>query len=94
MKKAKYLPLYYKWMETGRIKDAHNYGPSGGLCNTIIGHRTMKIFEPTDSDFIEYNIHTLFWGHGGSSCDPKRVYSFSELRQTIVLLLAAMNDEL
>ena len=92
MKKKKYLPLYFKWMRSGRLNDE-------GLCCNELGDN-LKLFEPTEVDtarLIRAGHCHIFWGSGGGCNDPYihgEEYDFTTLRQTIVLFLAAMNDEL
>lgn len=87
-KKKKYLELYKKWLESGKL-------PTGlGLCNEF---GTYASGEP-EKDGIGYWNDELF----ATMCPPKYgnsywggpVGEFTPLRQTIVLFMAAMNDEL
>lgn len=90
----KYLELYKKWMETGYIEDSKSPKRTGegGLCNTVIGNK-MEIFNPADPADANYRV---YWGYGDQEDTNFRnlCYEFTPLRQTIVLLLAAMNNEL
>jgi len=103
MKKKKYLPLYYKWMEAGRMLAGHNRETSG-LCDYFKdlhnGNECDELFElmkPTEEDFEELK-------REGKSCYTwaselpfgikGEFYTFTPLRQNIVLLMAAMNGEL
>lgn len=91
MKKKKYLPLYYEWLKTGRLPERDN---TSGLC-TFLG-----------SDFKHYfpdpNKKTGFWGYDAKEYEDRDEYvawydfatKFTPLRQTIVLFMAALNDEL
>lgn len=90
MRKKKYLPLYYKWMETGLIDGI------GGLCNNFAHWNIVKqeweypdkIFKlMTPLDMPE----ETYWA---SDVDMYEPYEFGGLRQNIVLLMAAMNGEL
>lgn len=90
MKKKKYLPLYEKWMETGKIEGY------GGLCHAFPGSE-IGLFEAIgywgywadkgDTVILTQNVNDL---------EKKNalLYEFTPLRQTVVLFLAAMNDEL
>lgn len=92
-KKKKYLLLYYKWMEAGRL-------PKMGLCNCFPNsNRSFKLLTPTENDKVADNV---YWAYGRKV--TRHVYStrfpeatkfkFTPLRQNIVLLMAALNDEL
>lgn len=88
----KYLPLYEKWMETGRI-------PNNGLCNSI-GSRKLSVFRPSRkySEARGYFHDYWYWGYDGKANYNLRLdykwHKFTPLRQTIVLLMAAMAGEL
>lgn len=92
-KSTPYLDYYKKWMETGEL-------PNNGLCNSLSQPIDFGMyFMPTDEDLEEllsercsciYFTSGLQW-----DCDEiDKKELFTPLRQTIVLLLAAMNDEL
>lgn len=83
-------------MKTGVI-------PKAGLCECLNQHwdnEDFKLFEPdfdTKIELKEKGYSVLYWGSGLKFSDPgtdNRDYAFTELRQTIVLFLAAMNGEL
>jgi hypothetical protein len=82
----KYLPLYYKWTNNGRM-------PLDGLCNSLNHDREF-------SDIFCQHSLDGFWGYAGrstsnlSDTNPLACSEFTPLRQNIVLLLAAMNNEL
>jgi len=91
MKKKKYLPLYYKWMETGEIEQ-------NGLCASLDFDTIEEVFDPEGK-------LGGYWGYDGRAIygiEHNKYYlsyreltrEFTSLRQTIVLFLAAMNDEL
>lgn len=71
-------------METGDL-------PDYGLCNCLDSEE-LELFKPDDaSEFYPRN----YWAYGGPHASINTVSTqFSPLRQTIVLFLAAMNDEL
>lgn len=90
----KYLKFYKKCMETGEL-------PSEGLCSCL-PEEAIDLIAPSGEE--EDTLHTegkpwLYWGYGktwktaGRTSDlvPR---TFTPLRQTLVLLLAAINNEL
>jgi hypothetical protein len=89
---GKHLQFYLHSIQSGTIKDF-------GLCNSIKSG-LLDLFIPTkeDEDVLRREgVSVLFWGSGlpsGHKYDHERWYSFSPLRQTIVLLMAAINNEL
>lgn len=89
MKKKKYLPLYYKWMETGKI-------PRDGLCHSLgrLSRRQLKLFAPTPDEADEHGHWRGHWGVMLNVYFPSDDYSFNEFRQTVLLFVAAMNGEL
>lgn len=88
----KYLPKYHRWIKNGRL-------PKDGLCHCLPTSNKLQLFEPGYSGG--------YWGYWGEFYDgpimsqcvdeetkDKFQYDFNPLRQNIVLLLAAMNNEL
>jgi len=89
-----FLKLYEKWMEAGQL-------PSHGLCLSVPAklESILNELEPIDDDCLQltdqgYSI--IYWG----SDVPKRSKGyelskeqFTPLRQTIILLCAALNGE-
>jgi len=87
----KYLPLYFEWMETGFI-------PTNGLCNffgkchdefEVTVKRKYHLFKRIMPDYAVGS----YWAVGdyyGEMWHRK----FTPMRQSVVLLLAAMNGEL
>lgn len=93
----KYLELYKKWAETGKIEDNPNregWG-EGGLCNTEARNDIKEWFEPEG----EISTTNAYWGHSGEDVKLSLrthtlAYEFTPLRQNMILLLAAKNNEL
>lgn len=87
MKKNKpyYLKMYREWVETGLL-------PKDGLCESLSNCEEIKLFYP---DTHEY---AYMWGYDGNfHLPPKPIgyfRGFTELRQNVILFLAAMNNEL
>ena len=95
---GKYLKLYEKWAKTGLIEDAPKkmrdswLGGYGGLCNTVL-HNDIELFEPAGSDFVDLE-NQVYWANDDSDISDETIYKFNFFRQNIVLLLAAINNEL
>lgn len=82
MKNKKYLPLYKAWMKTGRL-------PKRGLCPSVGGTLLARLFKP------EWASSYCFWLSNDEDCCPEFVArNFNTLRQNVMLLMAAMNNEL
>lgn len=84
------LDLAITW---GKLKEV----PCPGLCNSIppayIGN--LKLFAPIDYDFMEKQGYcSVYWGSGIKNASPQdNLFTFTELRQTIMAFLIVMNDE-
>lgn len=81
----KYLPLYYEWMKSGFTSDE-------GLCNSLPDDKytsqLLSLFRP-------YGISYIYWGYGEENANTYDVINkFTPLRQTIILFMAAINNEL
>lgn len=94
--KKKYLPLYEKWIIDGRL-------PHNGLCNCLREHFWQDL--PHELEMcLPDDPHRTYWGYELCADNPELglpeglVYSihyeFTPLRQNILLLMAALNDEL
>lgn len=81
-----YLTFYRECMKTGVL-------PNTGLCFCIPSYdgSFLDLMSPLRDEWSFF-----YWGSGLSVDDgyQKRAYEFTELRQTIVLFCAAMNNEL
>jgi hypothetical protein len=85
---GKYLDFYKKCMKKGMPRDNWLNTPCEGLCESFIqndlGTDDLDLFEPID---YQYNSNVpAYWGG--------EIGIFTPLRQTVVLFLAAMNNEL
>jgi hypothetical protein len=85
-KQTKYLDFYKKCMKTGVL-------PERGLCSCCeIEDDMIKLFKPYEGFSLAY------WGYNGDeywwATSVYEKYAFTKFRQTIVLLMAAMNNEL
>jgi hypothetical protein len=97
MKKT-FLDFYHACMETGKM-------PGYGLCDRVhkLHRRKIKLFHPTQEDLdnlFKLGKDRIYWGSGLKTSwyfDPAyeiNKHKFTPLRQTIVLLCAAINNEL
>ena len=96
--KKKLIDYHYEWLETNTI-------PCKGLCNSLKKinpkyRRKLEEFNPTIEDIkvlFKENKTRLFWGADVSIHHvPYREIEtqYTELRQTIVLFICAMCNEL
>jgi hypothetical protein len=92
-KETPHLDFYHKCLDDGL--------PYGGLCacadHGLIDEYLFELFEPTDDDIIiinSCNLSLWFWGAGLPFGDPGNIGTFTPLRQTIILFMAALNNEL
>jgi hypothetical protein len=86
---GKYLRFYIDCMQCNSM-------PKDGLCNSLADD-LLVLFEPTEQDAMELTEEgksVVYWGSGCTKENPQRWYKFSTLRQTIVLFMAAINNEL
>jgi hypothetical protein len=89
--RKRYLPLYEQWSERGGL--THSRGLCQEFSKLAMPESKLlleEIFSPPPnlSDAIEH-----WWWGSGKNKDPK-FGEFTPLRQNIVLLMAAMNNEL
>lgn len=97
----KHLEFYKQCMEAGRLA-SHEFGSS--LCAAadadLIDKQLLRIMQPTDRDEFELTAEGYsngWWGSGVPVCSintEEKWFGFTPLRQTIVLFMAAMNNEL
>jgi hypothetical protein len=80
---GKHLRFYMNCMKNGEM-------PRAGLCacawNDYLMEESLMLFKPDDAGMFSY------WGSEKKGYDE--CYTFTKLRQTIVLFLAAINNEL
>lgn len=87
----KLIDLHKEWMEKG------NLNGHGGLCNALMRtdySKHLTIFNPTKKELVTHandGYSAVWWGEKESDI---RWGAYTPLRQTIVLLICAMNDEL
>lgn len=90
----KYLDFYYKCLETGLIVDKGQL--SLGLC-AALPRSFQKTFYPTvdeEDTLLKEGFCPVYWASGLPLYHKDETCVFTPLRQTIVLLMAAMNNEL
>lgn len=82
-KVGKHLRFYMDYMKKSEM-------PRAGLCacswNDYISEDLLMLFKPTDAGMFSY------WASEKKGCDE--CYKFTKLRQTIILFIAALNNEL
>lgn len=92
-KKTPFLDFYNRCVESREI-------PSCGLCHSFNDMNPLPIFEPTYTEIPNEDVRRGYWGYNGenvldeSVSSNYRAYTFTPLRQTIVLFCAAINNEL
>lgn len=90
------IDLHKEWCETMAIKDCPERG-CGGLCNALPVKylKPFRLFTPD-----EYGDNDCYWASQmkpqgvGGRYENSELYGYNPLRQTIVLLICAMNNEL
>lgn len=91
----KYLSLYYRWMENEQMGD-------DCLCNFFLDntskprseYREFELINPTEDDLSDIQrkrLNNVYWGSGEGEALR---WQFTPLRQNLVLLMAALNNEL
>jgi len=89
--KDKHIKFYLDCIKTRRI-------PHNGLCScSSYGHIddfTLNLFVPTDHDEYQLDSEGLEVTYWGSGLKKEALKKFTPLRQTIVLFMAAINNEL
>lgn len=98
-KKTPFLDFYKRCIETGSIKGEVDpkTGLPGGLCSTKLNKKLISLFEPGEDLRWDYWAYT-----GGRVTLPvildvgidAVVFTFTPMRQTVVLFCAAINNEL
>jgi hypothetical protein len=90
MEDKKLIDLYKEWVETGKLKDRDDSLGNGGLCNALPKkyRDTLELFVPMNTDTYDGG---LFWA---ADSFRSRVYKFGKIRQTIVLFICAIRNEI
>lgn len=86
-KKTPYLDFYKKHVKSGRL-------PMAGLCDCL-DDEFKDFYNPIMGGCSFLREMTGYWGHGDvEAMFLDRMYEFTPLRQTLVLLMAAYKGEL
>lgn len=95
MRNKKHLAFYNKCLETNQLPK------SDGLCSCaragLISKKLLDLLRPNDEDSLllrDTGMAYGYWGSGLSINDDNKYKQFTTLRQTLVLFMAAMNNEL
>ena len=89
----KLINKHNKWCEKGKMN-------SSGLCDELIGTKyesAFMLFVPNklERDMLEISGLSIgWWGSGVIHNNGSRYFTYTEMRQNIVLLICAMHDEL
>jgi hypothetical protein len=95
---GKHLDFYKKCVKDGNRMPYHYGHYNGGLCgiaynSDLIDKELLELFRPIGADVLKYETaQSGFWGYGKIGFNYAT--EFTALRQTIVLFMAAMNNEL
>lgn len=79
--KTSFLDFYYTSISLGRM-------PTNGLCHAFKDNKIFNLIDP------EQGLCETYWGADTQGNEFRRGYEFTELRQNVVLLCAAINNEL
>ncbi len=88
----KLIEHYKEWLEEGQL-------PKHGLCKSVPNEYkdSLCLFMPTDAEINELSYHGmsgLYWGSGLGLFDMNKYNAVTPLRETIILLICAMHDEI
>ncbi len=88
----KYLTFYNKCIKDGKM-------PHEGLCRCFPSDKKLDLLTPkTVNEFPFYSnpdsIKWAYWAADGEGSGYQSDFKFTPLRENIVLLMAAMNNEL
>jgi hypothetical protein len=88
----KLIDHYKEWLEKGEL-------PVHGLCLSVPNEykESLYLFVPTDdelNELVELGISGLYWASGLGMFDPNKLDALTPLRETIILLICAMHDEI
>lgn len=97
-KKTPHLDYYKRCMISGKLNDHNSIFDCSGLCeaadNKLIMKKYLNIVEPTIENIRDLRGEGKSSTYWGSDSYLYKTEEFTELRQTIILLMAALNNEL
>lgn len=85
-----HLWFYTRCIESKRFFPEPRMSASG-LCMCGLDYEKLKLFRPYYRDKRKYEVDDRYWASGYRS---GHIFQFTEMRQNVVLFLAAMNREL
>ena len=88
----KLIERYKEWANEGQLP---RYGLCGSVPNEYKG--SLRLFEPTDDELdglANLGISGFYWASGLGMFDPNKKQALTPLRETIILLICAMHDEI
>jgi len=89
----KLIDLHKEWMEKGEMPSAKNGYGLCGLMPDKYKYKSFQLFVPLKS--IYWKFPKMYWAHSEKPPRDSRAWKeYTPLRQTIVLLICAMNNEL
>jgi len=88
----KLIDHYKEWDKEGQL-------PDDGLCYSIPDEykKSLRLFKPTEKELrklTEWGLSPFYWASGLGWFDLNRYRSLTPLRETIILLICAMHDEI
>jgi hypothetical protein len=88
----KLIDHYKEWIEECKL-------PKFGLCHSVPKEykKSLYLFVPTDDELDElasFGISGFYWASGLRMFDPNKRDALTPLRETIILLICAMHDEI
>jgi hypothetical protein len=88
----KLIEHYKEWLEKGQL-------PKFGLCNSVPKKYkdSLYLFAPTFDELDELacsGISGFYWASGLKILDENKKQALTPLRETIILLICAMHDEI
>jgi hypothetical protein len=88
----KLIEHYKVWAKKGEL-------PDNGLCGSVPDEyiESLLLFKPTKDEFIQLTRLGMSWGYWASGLSPNdsdRHFGLTPLRETIILLICAMHDEI
>jgi len=90
----KYIDIYNKFVLSGKLENHPTSCLNGGVCGALPRTKLREFCELFKPDYYDH----AYWGYPYKfperGSQDKAVYGFNPLRQNMILLMAAMNNEL